>query len=141
MPLVQHERQCSQFPPLGPIQQIYPTRPPTHAQPVSYKPVSNSPLSQTPTKQLQPTQILTPLQPVSLTPITTLPEEDDPEPDQHEPEQEQQEPEPDHHKPEPELSAKVVPRDFDHTDGTPDYGKASSYIKSVIYKESNTVIM
>ena len=52
-PLEQHQCQCSQLTPLVWIQQIYPTCPPTHAQPVSNKPVSPSPLSKTRTKQLQ----------------------------------------------------------------------------------------
>ena len=62
-PLVQHECQRSQLTPLDRLQQIHPTRPPTHAQPVNTKPVSTSPLSQTPTKQLQQTQILALQQP------------------------------------------------------------------------------
>ena len=78
--------QCSQSTPLGPIQLLHLTRPPTPTQPVP-----SSLFSQTPIKQLQSTQILAPLQPVSSPPISTLPEKDEPEPDQQELEPEQHE--------------------------------------------------
>ena len=120
---------------------LHPTRTLTPTQPK--EPVPSSPLSQTPIKQLQTTQILAPLQPVTLPTISTLPEEDEskpeqqePEPDQHEPEQEYQEPETDQQEPEteqqPELLSQGVHRNLYPADGTPDYGKASPYLESVI---------
>ena len=53
--------------------------------------------------------------------ISTLPKENEPEPEKQEPEQYQQEPE-------PEILPKGFPHDLYHPDGTPDYGKASSYL-------------
>ena len=67
-----------------------------------------------------------------------MPETEQQEPilDQHEPEQEHQEPETDQQEPEPEQQSELlpngVPRDLYHADGTPECGKASAYLDSMI---------
>ena len=71
---------------------------------------------------------------------------EEPIPDQHEPKQKHQEPEPDQHETEPEQQSELLPngcpRDLYHADGTPDYEKASAYLKSMIARvQKNTEVI